>query len=112
MASPETLEYLAKLREHVSIGVVGGSDLEKQKEQLGDSPSMFDFCFPENGLLAIKNGVQIGQTSFLNHIGEENLKKLLNFILASAIALGSCAAAVDDHDDHDDDTDCGSHGVS
>ena len=81
LASPETLEYLAKLREVCTIGVVGGSDLVKQKEQLGDSPNMFDFCFPENGLLAFKNGQEIGKTSFLNYIGEERLKKLINFIL-------------------------------
>ena len=53
----------------------------KQKEQLGDSPNMFDYCFPENGLLAFKDGVEIGRTSFLDHIGEERLKKLVNFIL-------------------------------
>lgn len=81
MASPETIEYLAKLREVCSIGVVGGSDLVKQKEQLGDSPNMFDYCFPENGLQAFKDGVEVGRTSFLDHIGEEKLTKLVNFIL-------------------------------
>jgi phosphomannomutase len=81
VASPETIEYLAKLRERCVIGVVGGSDLVKQMEQLGDSPNMFDYCFPENGLLAMKNGKEIGKTSFLKHVGEENLKKLTNFIL-------------------------------
>lgn len=50
-------------------------------EQLGDSPNMFDYCFPENGLLAFKNGVEIGKTSFLDWIGEERLQQLTNFIL-------------------------------
>ena len=80
-ASPETIEYLAKLREKIAIGVVGGSDLVKQKEQLGDSPNMFDWCFSENGLLAIKDGVQIGETSFKDHLGEDKVKKLINWIL-------------------------------
>merc|ERR1719335_1822416 len=47
VVSPETVEYLKNLREKIAIGVVGGSDLVKQKEQLGDSPAMFDWCFAE-----------------------------------------------------------------
>lgn len=35
-ATPAMLERLKKLRESITIGVVGGSDLVKQKEQLGD----------------------------------------------------------------------------
>ena len=35
MASPEVLAYLAALKQKVTIGMVGGSDLVKQKEQLG-----------------------------------------------------------------------------
>lgn len=31
------VEFMAKLRERITIGVVGGSDLPKQKEQLGES---------------------------------------------------------------------------
>lgn len=31
------VEFMAKLRERITIGVVGGSDLPKQKEQLGNS---------------------------------------------------------------------------
>jgi hypothetical protein len=64
VVSPETLTFLKALREKIAIGVVGGSDLVKQKEQLGDSPALFDWCFAENGLLAHKDGVVIGQTSF------------------------------------------------
>ena len=71
--SPETLSFLATLREKIAIGVVGGSDLVKQKEQLGDSPSLFDWCFAENGLLAHKDGVVIGQTSLVQHLGSAPL---------------------------------------
>lgn len=81
VVSPETLTFLKALREKIAIGVVGGSDLVKQKEQLGDSPNLFDWCFAENGLLAHKDGVVIGQTSFKDHLGEEKLKKLINWIL-------------------------------
>jgi len=81
VSSPETLEYLKKLREKITIGVVGGSDLPKQKEQLGDSPSLFDYAFAENGLVAYKNGVNIGEASIATHLGEDNLKRVIKFVL-------------------------------
>ena len=81
VVSPETVAFIAALREKIAIGVVGGSDLVKQKEQLGDSPAMFDWCFAENGLWAAKDGAIIGQTSFKDHLGEDKLKKLINWIL-------------------------------
>lgn len=50
------LNLLARLRNKVAIGFVGGSDLVKQQEQLGtadvDVKTLFDFCFAENGLTA------------------------------------------------------------
>lgn len=82
VVSPETLAFLAALREKIAIGVVGGSDLVKQKEQLGDSPNLFDWCFAENGLLAHKDGAVIGQTSLVTHLGEDNLKRVINWVLA------------------------------
>ncbi|CAJ1447096.1 unnamed protein product [Effrenium voratum] len=104
LVSPETLTYLQdcrswregdrqlpsalwvfqknnELRTKICIGVVGGSDLVKQKEQLGDSPALFDYAFSENGLLAFKDGQKIGETSIKDHLGEEKLKKLINWVL-------------------------------
>ena len=64
------------------IGVVGGSDLKKQQEQLGDDClDRFDFFFSENGLAAYKQGQLIKKTSFLEHLGNEKIKVLINFIL-------------------------------
>ena len=34
---PDMVEFIAKLRERITVGVVGGSDLPKQMEQLGES---------------------------------------------------------------------------
>ena len=63
--------------------MVGGSDLVKQKEQLGEEVlDLFDFVFPENGLMAFKDGALIGQTSFREHLGEARLKEFINFTLA------------------------------
>lgn len=78
-------EFLQKLRTRVRVGVVGGSDLSKIKEQLGDDREKHiqasfmlsisidwscdsllfclcaviqkvDYVFAENGLVAYKNG--------------------------------------------------------
>lgn len=56
------LALLAQLKQHVVIGFVGGSDLAKQKEQLGDSVTdLFDFGFSENGATAYRLGRLISQ---------------------------------------------------
>ena len=82
-ATAETLAFLRSLRGIVSTGMVGGSDLSKQKEQLGeDVLHLFDYVFPENGLLAFRDGALVGQTSFREHLGEARLKEFINFTLA------------------------------
>src|ERR1700761_9218838 len=83
--SPEMLQLLAALRHKVAIGYVGGSDLVKQQEQLG-TPSipvttLFDFCFPENGLGAYRMGVPLASQSFIGWLGEEKYKRLVKFCL-------------------------------
>jgi phosphomannomutase len=87
---PEVLSFLAELRGCVSTGMVGGSDLPKQLEQLGAGVlTMFDYVFPENGLQAYHSGERIGSTSFLQYMGEDRLQALVNFILGylSTLAL-------------------------
>lgn len=37
-------ERIAKLRQQITIGVVGGSDLVKQKEQLGENGTFDGAC--------------------------------------------------------------------
>ncbi|QMW27543.1 hypothetical protein G4B84_002832 [Aspergillus flavus NRRL3357] len=83
--SPEMLQLLSQLRHKCAIGTVGGSDLAKQQEQLGTSStkvsSLFDFCFAENGLTAIRLGRFLASNSFIAWIGEEKYQKLANFCL-------------------------------
>jgi phosphomannomutase len=75
-------QLLKELRQHVTIGIVGGSDLVKQVEQLGESVLHdFDYVFSENGLMAYHDANLIGQTSLREHLGEENLKEFLNYTL-------------------------------
>ncbi len=75
-------ETLAKLREKVVIGTVGGSDMAKQMEQLGTGVlTDFDYCFAENGLVAYKNGELIAKQSLSAHLGDDVLKRLINYLL-------------------------------
>ncbi len=80
---PSVLVFLQQLRAVVKIGVVGGSDLAKQKEQLGDDClERFDFFFSENGLEAYRDAKLLKKTSIKDHLGDEKLKPLINYILA------------------------------
>ncbi|EPS38505.1 hypothetical protein H072_7752 [Dactylellina haptotyla CBS 200.50] len=85
LVSPEMFTLLAKLRENVVMGYVGGSDFSKQQEQLGvdgvNVTTLFDYCFPENGLTAFRLGEKLPSTSFIKYLGEEKYKKLSKYIL-------------------------------
>jgi phosphomannomutase len=50
------IEFLKELSKHFTVGAVGGSDLNKLKEQLQDSFSIFDYVFTENGLVSFEKG--------------------------------------------------------
>ena len=81
-AEPATVDFIKALREKVTVGVVGGSDLAKAKEQLGDDYlQMVDYAFPENGLMAFHEGEQFHLQSLKKHLGEDNLKRFINFVL-------------------------------
>lgn len=42
---------------------------------------VFDYSFAENGLTAYRLGKQLASASFIGYLGEEQYKKLVNFIL-------------------------------
>ena len=79
------LTLLSLLRHKCAIGFVGGSDFSKQQEQLGTRSipvtTLFDFCFSENGLTAYRLGQPLASTSFIEWLGEERYKELVNFCL-------------------------------
>ena len=79
------LQLLSALRHKCAIGYVGGSDLIKQQEQLGTPEipvtGLFDFCFPENGLVAYRMGKSLESNSFILWLGEEKYKQLVNYCL-------------------------------
>ena len=81
-ASKEMKDFLCRLKEKVVVGIVGGSDLPKQKEQMGENiVDEVDYSFSENGLVAYKHGTLIGTQAIHKHLGEDNVKALVNFVL-------------------------------
>ncbi|KAI1322382.1 phosphomannomutase [Xylariaceae sp. FL0255] len=86
-ASPDMHALLSRLRQKCTIGYVSGGCLSKQQRQLG-SPSipvssLFDFCFPENGLSAIRLGVPLTsqEHSFVHTIGGKNYNQFISWVL-------------------------------
>ena len=74
--------FLFDLRKSYTVGVVGGSDFSKQKEQLGDNLlNDFDYVFAENGLIAYENGQKIGEYSIKDKIAEKDLNEFISFCL-------------------------------
>lgn len=81
-ASDKILKMLQSLRTKVKVGFVGGSDLAKQVEQVGDNClELFDYAFPENGLSFYKNGKLISQEKIIDYMGEQLYLKFVNFCL-------------------------------
>lgn len=78
----ETFLY-EKIRPLATIGIVGGSDLEKMFEQLNGDRILqkFDYIFPENGLVQIEQGIEVGKVSIHEHLGEKILQRFINFVL-------------------------------
>lgn len=77
-------EFLyTKIKPLATIGIVGGSDLEKMFEQLNGRRILqeFDYIFPENGLVQIEKGVEVGKQSIQHHLGEETLQEFINYVL-------------------------------
>lgn len=80
---PNMLEALEKMQaKGIHFGIVSGSDLIKVKEQMTPEIAMgAKWTFAENGLDAYEDGQAIEKQSFNKHLGEDNLKRLINFIL-------------------------------
>uniref|UniRef100_A0A4W4FL68 Phosphomannomutase n=1 Tax=Electrophorus electricus TaxID=8005 RepID=A0A4W4FL68_ELEEL len=80
--TPRMHKFLTKLRQRVRVGVVGGSDLIKIKEQLGDDViNCVDYVFAENGLVAYRFGQLHSVQSIQAYLGEELLQDFINFCL-------------------------------
>ena len=75
------IDTINKLKtiENLDLGIVGGSNMKKQKEQLlEENFVLFDYLFSENGLVAYKDGKLFNKTSIVKELGNNKLKKLIN----------------------------------
>lgn len=77
----DMIEILYKLSKKYTIGIVGGSDLKKQKEQLGDTINIFNYIFSENGTVAFKDGSCFHRMSVIDYLGDEKYQTLVNYCL-------------------------------
>ena len=74
--------FMADLRTRVTVGIVGGSDLVKISEQLGEGVEReYAYLFSENGLVAHKDGALLAKQSLTAFLGEDKLKRFINFVL-------------------------------
>jgi len=61
----DMMDVLKTLRQKITVGIVGGSDLPKQKEQLGEGiVDEVVWNFSQNGLVAYNNGNFWSRTQF------------------------------------------------
>ena len=78
--SSNMISFLQNLKKYHHIGIVGGSDFNKAKEQIGDHIlNLFDYVFSENGLVYYKNGKLVHQKSFVEYIGLNNFNELITY---------------------------------
>ena len=82
---PSMIECLNKARKHFDLAIVGGSDRDKQIDQLGDITYLFNYAFSENGTLSFKGKKEFHRNSFAKFLGENKLKELINFCLQVVI---------------------------
>ncbi|CAL1302074.1 unnamed protein product [Larinioides sclopetarius] len=63
LINPEMKIFLLELNKKVAIGLVGGSDFDQIGEQMRDPNFVesYDYVFPQNGLVAYKDGKLIGK---------------------------------------------------
>lgn len=76
------MQFMKSLSEKITVGIVGGSDLPKQEEQLGEGiAKVFPYNFSQNGLVAYKNGELQEIQTISKHLGEDNIRRIVNWTL-------------------------------
>ncbi|CAI2379465.1 unnamed protein product [Moneuplotes crassus] len=77
------VETIEKVKEAgISVAVVSGSDYKKIAEQIGeDFINQMEHSFFENGCVYLQSGKEHTSTSIRDELGEEKIKKIVNFVL-------------------------------
>jgi len=80
--TPEMMAFMKELSKKITVWIVGGSDLPKQEEQLGNGiAKVFPFNFSQNGLVAYKNGELLEVQTISKFLGEDNVKRIANWVM-------------------------------
>ena len=80
--TPDMMSFMKSLSEKITVGIVGGSDLPKQEEQLGEGiVNVFPYNFSQNGLVAYKDGELQEVQTISKFLGEDNIKKIVNWTM-------------------------------
>mmetsp|Transcript_19946 Transcript_19946/g.55026 ORF Transcript_19946/g.55026 Transcript_19946/m.55026 type:complete len:250 (+) Transcript_19946:196-945(+) len=78
----DMFDFMKKLSTKITVGIVGGSDLPKQEEQLGEGiAKVFPWNFSQNGLVAYKNGELLEIQTISKYLGEDNVKRIVNWVM-------------------------------
>jgi len=84
----DMMEFMKGLSKKVTVGIVGGSDLPKQEEQLGNGvTTLFPYNFSQNGLVAYKHGELLEVQTIAKYLGEDNVKRIVNWTLKYLSAI-------------------------
>lgn len=76
------MAFMKDLSKKVTVGIVGGSDLPKQEEQLGTGiVDVFPWNFSQNGLVAYNKGQLLEVQTIAKFLGEDNVKRIVNWVL-------------------------------
>ena len=79
---PAMMEFMLALSKKIMVGIVGGSDLPKQEEQLGVGiANVFPYNFSQNGLVAYKDGELQEIQTIAKYLGEDNVKRIVNWVM-------------------------------
>ena len=80
--TPDMLDFMKTLSTKITVGIVGGSDLPKQEEQLGANiVNLFPYNFSQNGLVAYKDGELQEVQTIAKFLGEDNIKRIVNWTM-------------------------------
>ncbi|HSW76804.1 MAG TPA: HAD-IIB family hydrolase [Candidatus Saccharimonadales bacterium] len=79
--SNDMIDLLKQLQTKMNIGVIGGSDLVKQKEQLGDVLDWIDYSFSENGVVAYHHQTLIHQNNIRHIVNDDTINNFIDFCL-------------------------------
>lgn len=78
----DMMEFMKNLSKKITVGIVGGSDLPKQEEQLGKGVvELFPYNFSQNGLVAYKAGKLLEIQTIAKFLGEDNVKRIVNWVM-------------------------------